>query len=355
MKLNQNQINNYLSKSNNPDYFYWLNCEDSYLLQDNLKKIKKFISLKLSNPEKIIFYIDSSTDWQDIQYSLSTPNLFSSCQIIELHFISKLNITQQKELISLAENANKLKNTICIAIYPFRIESKTLKAKWMSSLDSNGVVITIWPPNNTDYPNWLRTQCAIYKMNITDKEAFDYFCQKTMGNPSIAAQALYKLRLQNITTPTLIELSAILDEHASYNIFDLVDSYLLKNIKQSFIILKNIKRTESNPELLILWSLRKELLLLAEILEQAVSTNTRPQTVLQEYNLWQNKKNIIQSALNHFNLDLIYKSLHKIADIEVLVKTQRTEYNKLFIWQNIEQLLLLATNMEPMEPLDDTA
>lgn len=340
MKLNQTQLNHYLKTSdkNNIPALYWINCEDGYLLNDCLKKIKKHIAQNTTY-EKIIFHLDNTTNWSDIKNYFQTPGLFSDIQLIELHFTTKITTEQQTELGIIAEQFSSNQHTKCIIVYPFRIESKVLQQKWLLKLDAHGIIITIWPPSNTEYPNWLRQECIRYQITIED---FDYFCQRTMGNPSIAAQTLYKLKLQDITLATKTLLEKTLDLHANYSIFDLIDNYLLANIKKCFIILKSLKNND-HPELLILWSLRKELFALAEILEQSAQKKLSPQKVLQDNKtIWSAKKNNLSYALQSLNLDLIYQSLNKITTIE---KSVKTENDPAFVWQEIEQLFLLRTNL----------
>lgn len=344
MRLNRNQLIAYLKNLNTQiNNFYWLNSEDCYLLNDSLKKIRKFAN-NHGFDERLVFHIDNATEWDQIISHIQTPSLFSQKQIIELHFTTKISTSQQNELTKISEYINKStgdNNNLCIIIYPFRVESKVLKQKWMNALDNNGVIITIWPLSSTDYPLWLKSECQKYKINFETSQCFEYFCQKTMGNTSIAAQTLFKLKLQDIHCVNYELLNEVLSEHANYNIFDLVDSYLLLNTKQCFKILSVLKKDNTAP-LLIVWSLRKELLLLADIIEKAKIDRLDPQQILNSYKLWAAKKSIYSKALTKFNLENIYKSLNKIIEIEKLIKT---ENNEVFIWQLIEQLLLLNNNI----------
>ncbi len=344
MRLNHNQLTAYISnpktKINN---FYWLNSEDCYLLNDALKKIRK-LTHQYGFTERLVFHIDNSTEWDQIINHIKTPGLFCQKQIFELHFTSKISTSQQNELITISEYINKSSsdsNTLCIVFYPFRVESKVLKQKWMNTLEQNGVIITIWPLSNTEYPLWLKSECQKYKIKFETSQCFEYFCQKTMGNTSIATQTLFKLKLQDISDVTYSLLTDILSEHANYDVFDLVDSYLQINTKQCFKILSVLKKDNIAP-LLITWSLRKELLFLAEILEKAKTDKASPQVILNSYNLWAAKKTIYSKSLTCFTLENIYKSLNKIIDIEKLIKS---ENNEIFIWQQIEHLLLLGNNI----------
>lgn len=336
MKLNQNQLDNYISK-NQISNFYWLNSEDGFLLQDSLKKIRKLANKNDFN-ERLVYHVDNNHNWQDIINTIQTPSLFSQNQIIELYFINKISASEQKELVTIAELIQQYPHTICIVNYPFRIDAKSLKTKWMSSLDQHGVVITLWPLNNNDYIQWLKSTINKYNIKFED---FNYFCQKTMGNPGAAMQTLYKIKLQGLHTVSKQELAQILSEHANYNIFDLVENYLLGNIKQCFIILKTLKANHTAP-LLIIWSIRNELALLAEILEDSINNKKNVQQVLNNLKLWQNKKNTLSKALGRMTLDTVYKSLNLIAKIELTIKT---ENNNIYTWQQLEELLLLANNM----------
>lgn len=339
MKINQNQISDYLAKNKKlPHNLIWVNSEDSFLLQDALKKIRKHANAN-KDAERIVFHIDNSCDWDEIISCIQTPSLFTQDQIIELHFATKITANEQQELIKISELLNNNTSNICIVSYPFRVDAKTLKAKWMQQLDKYSLIVTIWPLSVNDYPKWLSALCKSYKINFNDQSSLQYLCEKTMGNPGVAAQTLFKLRLQNISNVNIEILNNILSEHSNYTIFDLTDNFLINNTKQSCIILDALKRTDTAP-LLIIWTLRKELLLLAEIFEQAITDNIRPQAALNNLKLWSNKKGILSQAINKFNLNIVHESLHKIATIEEIIKT---ENNPLFVWQQIEQLILINT------------
>lgn len=347
MQLNQNQLPTYLgnqSKKLLTARFYWLNCEDGYLLQETAQLIKAYLKTHGFDEscERIIFHLDNATDWVSIINCIETPSLFnfSNKQIIEIHFIDKINADAQQQLIKLAQILQNNNSTICLVFYPFRIESQVLKQKWMGTLDKSGVIVTIWPPSITEYPRWVRAQLQKYQIAFTDNNLLDYFCQKTMCNPNMTAQTLYKLKLQNINQVGLAQKDlflAVLAEHANYDIFDLVNGYLAGQFKQCLIILKILQAHDTEP-LLILWALRKELYTLAEIFEQSKQTKVPPTEVLRDLKLWASKTQTLSQALTHFNLELIYKSLQKISELEPLVKT---ENNPEFIWQQIYELLLL--------------
>ncbi|MBP9721755.1 MAG: DNA polymerase III subunit delta [Gammaproteobacteria bacterium] len=338
MQVNQNQLSAYIkNKKNSAINFFWINSEDNYLLLDAAQQIKNAYEDPTKQYEKIIFHIDSSTDWQLITNSIQIPGLFSQKQLVEINFINKITAEEQKELVKIAEYCRKLNNIKCLIIYPFRLESQALKQKWMMSLDKYGLIVTIWPPSINDYSKWLRLQCQKYHITFSNAELFDYFCQKTMGNPSIANQTLYKLQLQDISLVNSELLQAILSEHANYDIFDLVDTYLLGDLKQCLAILTILKNNHIEP-LLILWAIRKELHVLANIYEQSAATKTSTDYIISNLKLWSNKTSIFTTAVNKFNLHLVYQLLNKIASIEPICKTENNDY---LIWQQINELILL--------------
>ncbi len=347
MQINQNQLPSYINnqkKYTNLANFYWFNSEDNYLLFDAGKQIKELLEPKGFNQscERIVFHIDSSTDWLLILNTVQTPSLFnfSQKQILEIHFIDKITSDDQQELIKIANILETNKDTLCMVFYPYRLESQVLKQKWMASLDRTGLIITIWPPSISEYPKLLNRLLQQHQITFADNTIFDYFCQKTMCNPMVAAQTLYKLQLQNITqiNQTNKELFfTTLSEHANYDIFDLVNCYLSGNLKQSLIILNILKEQDTEP-LLILWALRKELYIVGEILEQAKLSQISPHHVLQKLNLWASKQQVISTALSNFDLKLVYKTLQRIGQLEVLLKT---ENNPDFLWQQIQELVLL--------------
>lgn len=338
MKLNSSQLINYINSSQKqePLKFFWLNSEDVFLLNETNKHLRAALK-SLGYHDRTIIHIDQHTNWLEIANTITAPDLFNNKPLFEIAFISKLSPEHQQELNNLAKLSKKLK-AVYIITYPFRLDSKTLKQKWMLELDQNSVITTIWPPSEQEYPAWLKARCQKYQIKFSDNNVFDYFCRKTVCNPSAAAQTIYKLKLQeiNIVTNNIIE--EIIAEHANYDIFDLTDQYLLCNTKRCITIINALKRLEIEP-LLILWSLRKELKTLADIHEAAYSTQQSLSILLDKYHFWQSKKNVMTSALKNFDCDLIYQALNKIGEIELLIKT---ENNPPFIWQQIYQLILAS-------------
>lgn len=359
MQLNQNQLISYLNNKKNSFsniHFFLLHSDDNFLLQDYAKQLKQHVipNLSLSNDSqvqntententeivKIIFHIDSNTDWLAILNTVNTPGLFCEKQLIEIHFLNKITLEEQKYLNQLAKSVHNNPDLLCIILCPYKLDNQALKQKWITTLDEYGLIITIWPLSPVDYPKWLSSQAQKYKIIFSDQMVFDYFCQKTMCNPNIADQTLYKLQLQNISLVNQNLLTAILSEHASYDIFDLIDNYLIGNIKQTIIIL-NLLKSNTEP-LLILWALRKELHTLATINEQSLATNppTPFGNIIKNLKLWSNKINIINTALKKYDLKTLYKILDKIASIEPLIKT---ENNPDFVWQQLHEILLFNT------------
>lgn len=337
MKLNSNQLITYLNNSSKEEklHFFWINSKDVFLLNETTKQLRAAIKSDGYN-DRTIIHVDQNTNWPEIANTIATPNLFSDKQLIEINFISKLSTDQQQELNNLARISKKL-NIVCVITYPFKLDSKTLKQKWMLELDQNSVITTIWPLSEQEYPVWLKNRCQKNQLQFSEQNVFDYFCQKTFGNPGAAAQIIYKLKLQEIDVITSTVIQSVIAEQANYDIFDLTDNYLLRNTKKCITIINTLKNLDVEP-LLILWSLRKELKILADIHESAYSTKQSVISLLEKYHFWQNKKNIMTAALKKFNLDLIYKSISKIAEIELLIKTENTPP---FIWQQIYELILI--------------
>lgn len=337
MKLNSNQLITYISNSFAAQrlHFFWINSEDIFLLNETTRQLRAAIKSQ-GYTERIIIHVDQNTNWSEINNTVTTPNLFDDKQLIEINFISKLSIDQQQELNNLARISKKM-NSLCVITYPFKLDSKTLKQKWMLELEQNGVITTIWPLSEQEYPAWLKNRCQKNQLQFSDNNVFDYFCQKTSCNPGAAAQIIYKLKLQEIAIITSTIIQGVIAEQANYDIFDLTDNYLLRNTKKCITIINTLKNLDTEP-LLILWSLRKELKILADIHESAHNTKQSVITLLEKYHFWQNKKNIMAAALKKFDLDLIYKSLSKVAELELLIKTENTST---FIWQQIYELILI--------------
>lgn len=357
MRLNQKQLTSYLNKLINNQQsinnFFFINSEDNFLLNQANKQITG-IAKKLGYTEKLVFHLDITSDnWEEIHNNIFTPSLFSDKQIININFINKINPKQKQELLNLSNSlANYNNSNIIIINYPFRLTSTELKQKWLSDIDNNknSIITTIWGLTTKDYSGWLTEELNKYKIRTKDQIVFNYFCQKTMGNTSIASQCLYKLKLQNINIIDLETISNILLEHANYDIFDLIDAFLLNNNQQIINILKILKNNNTEP-LLILWALRKELLIVGELLEDQANNNKNYNNIFKKHRIWQNKINTYKQAINNNIIDLntIYKSLSKIADLEIAIKTGNKliniweELNNILIkqYQNLEQALIL--------------
>ena len=212
-------------------------------------------------------------DGEELYSQLYTTSLLTEKRLIELdcrHAYPNKAVSQI--LLEYAKNiSQQFDNLLLIDIG--KIDSKISKQAWYQTFEQNGCVVAVWPIPREQLPQWIQARANKYKLQLT-KNAASFLAEYVEGNLIAASQALEKLYLlkpEKTIDETLIQ--TVLVDESQFTIFDLSENIILGDKKRSLHILEKLQADGVEPTL-ILWSITRELRLLAELslqLKQGVS------------------------------------------------------------------------------------
>jgi DNA polymerase-3 subunit delta len=176
-----------------------------------------------------------------------------------------------------------------------KIDKKMQSAKWFVQLESVGALIQVWPVDAQQLPQWIHQRMRSAGLEPT-LEAVQLLAERVEGNLLAASQEVEKLLLLRGEGPLDVrDIDDAVADHARYNLYDLVDEALQGNYAHAIKMLHYLRASGTEPTVL-LWALTKDIRTLAGV-SQLIDTGLAPARALQEYRVWENRKNIMQGAL----------------------------------------------------------
>lgn len=298
--------------------------EQSYIkVSDHLKKT----GIELPH----VFEIDSSSfDWQNV-YSLSNNgSLFDENTIIALSSKVALKKNQHLEIEQLLKTAQ---DTFFIITLPKLTKSQENQS-WIKFIEKSGLYIEAQPLPHYKLPQLIRQKLQEKSLHTTN-EGYEFLANSYEGNLLGLEQEIEKLSLifssGNISVKTLSE---NISDQSHNNVFQCVDQAICNNIKKSQSILSQLKRDKVQPAIL-LWAITKELRTLINMKFSINQGNSLP-TVMNEYRIWQSKKQMYQTQLQSRQINEFYSLLKQAKIIDACVKGI-SPFNP---WQLLESILL---------------
>lgn len=253
--------------------------------------------------EREVFTIDKGFDWQSFQHATSNLSLFAEKKIFELRFSSaKLDDGAKQSLHQYLAEAS---NDFVLLVSSPKLEAATLNTKWFKQIESQSLLVQIWPVNRDGLASWLEQR--LLQENIqADGAALQVLMDKVEGNLLAAMQEIEKLKLlASAESNSVINLDAktvmqVVADSSRYNIYSLVDSTLSGDITRSQKILAGL-RNEGLFPLVILNAFIREIRSLQPMVEkrhQGQGING----IMQTSRVWYNRKQAVGSALQRLSL-----------------------------------------------------
>lgn len=328
MKLTYFQLEPHLSKQFSS--IYLVSGEDVWLKQDAMRMIQKSAK-KAGFSEKIRFRVND-LDEKQLYNTLYSQPLFGEKQLIEIY---STTLTTNKAIATiLQEYAKNPMPHILLVIDTGKLESQHIKSACYQQIEKHGVIINIWPIPREQMPQWIQQQARRYKMQFSNA-AINLLTDYSEGNLIAAAEAIEKCYLLHPQKPideTLIE--TVLIDETQFTIFDFVDSIISSNLSRSLHILSTLKTNNIEPTLII-WSIARELRLLAAMAQQ-IKQGMLVDNLLQKNKIFFRRQPLIKKFLNKFQPQDCWIFLQQIAEIDRSIKGANSED----IWSQLQFLCL---------------
>lgn len=291
MKLRPNQIREHFAKGQLLP-LYLLSGDEPLLMQEAADQIRSE-ARKTGITERELFLVESGFEWNNLLQAGNSMSLFGDRKLLEVrNEKGKFDDAAKKALATYCDNPNP--DNILLLILP-KVDKKTQSAKWFQALESVGAFIQVWPVDVAQLPQWIHQRMHSVGLEPT-REAVQLLAERVEGNLLAAAQEVEKLILLRGEGPLDVrDIEDTVADHARYNLYDMVDETLQGNYSHAIKMLHFLRASGTEPTVL-LWALSKEIRTLAGV-SQLIDNGLAPARALQEYKVWENRKAMLQSAL----------------------------------------------------------
>lgn len=314
MKLRPNQIKEHFAKGSLLP-LYILSGDEPLLMQEAADQIRSE-ARKAGITERELFLVENHFEWNDLLQAGNSMSLFGDRKLLEVrNEKGKFDDAAKKALALYCDNPNP--DNILLLILP-KIDKKTQGAKWFQQLETLGAFIQVWPVETAQLPQWIHQRMRSVGLEPT-REAVQLLAERVEGNLLAAAQEVEKLILLRGEGPLDVrDIEESVADHARYNLYDMVDEALQGHYGHAIKMLHFLRASGTEPTVL-LWALTKEIRTLAGM-TQLIDNGLAPARALQEYNVWENRKPILQSALQRVHGRTFKHCLVEAARIDQAIK-----------------------------------
>lgn len=313
MKLRADQLSAHFAKPCLPAYFVASN--ELLLLQDVVEEIKD-AAKKQGFLEHRVFQVTTSFNWENFLIDAFTLSLFSNKGVIELRFGTQTpNAAAVKALQHYFERLPSHKRLIMVIE---KLDSPMQKTAWFKLLEQKGGAILVWPIDKNQLPAWLVTRARKQGLHL-EPAASTLLADRIEGNLLAAMQVLNQLALSygnaSISSEHILKMTG---DQAKFNVFDLVEAWLLNDLKRSYRILKILEEEEVEP-LFILAILTKEIRLLSAFSYQIEHGQSIEKTLQTTY-LPAKKQALLRRVLPQFSTQKCRLLMQKARQVDRVVK-----------------------------------
>lgn len=327
MRLNTHQLSDNLAGSLAPVY---LIHGDETLLTDEACQLVRDQTRTQGFSERQVFTVDKGFDWQSLSRHSQSLSLFAEKRLLELRLPSgKPGIAGAAALQEYVIHSSE--DTVLL-IWSGRLDKKAQAAKWVKTLDTAGVLVTIYQLSKTELPDWIGQRLHAKGLEpgvgVTDMLAYRY-----EGNLLACSQEVEKLSLLlGQGSVTLADIEGKLGDNARFDVFGLVDLCLQGDATAAVRALQGL-RAEGTAPVLILWALGREIRSLAQMAND-LAAGRAEQQVFRDYRVWSRRQSLVRSALKRHSINRWYALLQGSFRADKVIKgRERGE-----AWQALQAL-----------------
>ena len=330
MRLRPEQLKTHLERSGKmPVYF--VSGDEPLQKLESIDLIRNHYQ-KQGYDERIIFEVNKSFDWNQINGASSNLSLFSNNKIIELRMVAPKPGRQGGIFLQqYVENEN---NDTVLIISSDKIDKGTQNNKWVKAIDKAGLMIQVWPIGPAQLPGWIQARMQNRQKKITH-DAARLIAERVEGNLLAAQQEIEKLLLLIEKDRIDIEdiMGAVADS-SRYNVFDMLESAFVGNIDRTLLMLNGLKNEGTEPLLLfgaLMWEYRRLCSIAYEY-----EAGTQLENIFRSYRIWDQKKRPITSVLKRHTSKSLDRLLNYCAVIDKTLKSGQEDR----AWDQFSTLLL---------------
>ena len=335
MKIKADQLSRQL-KGDLPGLI-WLAGDEPLLLQECADNVRA-VCRKQGFIEREIYSVERNFNWETFLQSTGSLSLFAERKLIELRMNSaKLDDAGKK---ALQQFLGEPSPDLLVLISSPKLEGATLNTKWFKAIESNNLLVQIWPVNRDGLASWLDQR--LRKEGISaDGESLQLLVDRVEGNLLAAMQEIEKLKLlaNNDGGPIKLDANTVLQvvaDNSRYTVYQVVDAALEGDIARAQKILHGLKAEGLFP-LVVLGAITRELRSLMTMLEKKAA-GQGVNAIIQSARVFWARKQLVANALQRMEVQEIWQMLEQARLIDQTIKGMRSGNS----W---DQLSLLLADM----------
>ena len=299
-------LSDYLAIELKTNFIVISSSEESYALADYTVS-----RLRPKDTKTHKFIADRSFNFKDVSSVLNSASLFDDKTYIEINYKTKPTIAHQNALINIVKELN---DSTYILITTAKLTKNDYHASWMKldkawyiSINDNSateIVKHILNSNGLSISN----QALNLLLELNQKNSNQLIQEIT--KLCLLFESGYQISLEDVKTHAL--------DNSLYNVYQLSNSYLSGNLKQSITILSNVY-IKPEDAILIQWLINediKKLIRLKSKLQQKYSFSE----VAGELKIWPSNNHLYKNAIGRLSYSLLINILDDIAMLDMIVK-----------------------------------
>ena len=289
-----------------------------------------------------VYEVDANFDWQALQMETQAGSLFAETRMILLNmpkgspgreggkFIQDwCQYNQQLAQSGLPE--------IVLVIMCERLDNRQTKAKWVTAIESVGMVVQAKPVPLQALPGWCQKQAQAHGLSL-DNEAASLLADRVEGNLLAADQEIIKLSLI-LPAGSQINAQHILDhvvDQAHYQLFALATAMLSGQPEYSVQMLNRLHQ-EGVEAAVVLWLFAKEVRQLIELtqLKQQIPLGQ----AFKQCGIWQSRQTEYNLAMQRHDLHDWQQLLKQALRIDMRIKGIQPTLNDREVWSEFADLV----------------
>lgn len=313
MRLKAEQLDAALNKKLAPVYL--IAGDEPLQLGEAADAIRR-AAKKAGFENREVLTVDAHFEWASLSESADSLSIFADKKIIDLRLPSGKPGAEGSK--ALTDYCSRMPEDTLLLITSGKLDSNSLKAKWVQALDNAGIIVQVWPLTGQDLINWLQKRMT-GKGLICDREGLRILAGRVEGNLLAAAQEIEKLYvLYGPVKLSRSDIESAVADSSRYDVFSLCDVMLAGKTGRILKILLNLK-SEGIPAPVVLWAIAREIRLLSSI-KTAQQQGFSKDQALKNAHVWENRKALLINAEQRLGLAQLDKAMLMSAEIDRLIK-----------------------------------
>jgi DNA polymerase-3 subunit delta len=271
--------------------------------------------------ERERYDVDANFDWGTLIAAGNSLSLFADKKLIELNLkSSKLEESARKVLAEYLQHASP--DNLLLLSSP-KIEAATIKTQWFSKLESQLLLVQVYPLEADKLLSWIENRLADFAITM-DKDAIKLLADRIEGNMLAADQEIIKLQLLfgSGMHLSIEHIARTVADNARFNVFGLIDACLGGESARAVRTLQRMQ--QEGQELLPLNAMIcKELRQLSTMLRE-ITDGARLDDIFQRQRIWNNRQPLLKKALRRLSHDQVNALIVEARDIDLAIKGMHT-------------------------------